>query len=243
MKNDNGVLIIAHRGASNVAPENTLKAFQKAIELKADYIEFDVHLTKDGELVIRHDANIPQSDGTMSLIKEMTIEELKGIDVGEGEKIPTFNELLEISKDNIGLLCEIKIQKIGKYLIEILKNEDLLETSMISSFIFCELKELNRIHSGLKLGLLLSERIISYQMVIKFCRKAKDNHFFAIHPYWRAVNKDIVEFAHSNNLKVNAWTEIYESINDSDLKELVNLGIDGLIHDDIEQAKRVIREN
>ncbi|MFX1365289.1 MAG: glycerophosphodiester phosphodiesterase [Promethearchaeota archaeon] len=242
MKNQHKILIIAHRGASNVAPENTLKAFQKAIELRADYIEFDIHQTKDRELVIRHDANISKLDGTMSLIRDMTLKELKAIDIGQGEKIPTLNELIEISKGNIGLWVEIKVQKLGKVLIEILKNEDLLETSIISSFIFRELQELKKIISGLKLGLILSEKMTSQRMVIKFCRKAIKNNFLAIHSYWRHINKEIVEFSHSNNLKVNAWTAIYESINDSDLKELVNLGIDGLIHNDIQQARRVIKE-
>lgn len=243
MKNNDEVLIIAHRGASSVAPENTLKAFQKAVELKADYIEFDVHQTKDGELVIRHDANISQSDGQMSSIKDMTLKDLKTIDVGQGERIPTLKELIKISKDNIGLQCEIKAQKISKDLFELLKKEDLLESSIFSSFNFRELLELQKLYTSLKLGLMISREILSSRIVIKFCKKAINNHFFAIHPYYKAVNKEIVEFAHSNNLMVNTWTNIYESIKDSELKELVNLGIDGLIHDDVQQAKRVIREN
>ncbi|MFX1500815.1 MAG: glycerophosphodiester phosphodiesterase [Promethearchaeota archaeon] len=243
MKYEDNILIIAHRGASNVSPENTLKAFQKAIELKADYIEFDVHQTRDGELVIRHDANISQSDGTISLIKDMTLKELKSIDVGQGERIPTLKELINLSKGRIGLQCEVKTQNLGKDLIEILKNEDLIETSIISSLIFRELQELQKMHSGLKLSLLLSEEMTSQRMMIKFCKIAIENEFFAIHPYWRSINKEIVEFSHSNNLMVNAWTHIYESIKDSDMKELVNLGIDGLIHDDIQQAKRVIRDS
>ena len=85
--------------------------------------------------------------------------------------------------------------------------------------------------------------MLSSRMVIKSCKKAINNNFFAIHPYWKAVNKEIVEFAHSNNLSVNLWTHIYEPIKDSDLKEVVQMGIDGLIHDDIQQAKRIIRKN
>ena len=243
MKNKKNILIIAHRGASSIAPENTLKAFQKAIDLNADFIEFDVYKSKDGELVIWHDAEISQKDGQMSFIKDLKLEKLKSIDVGEGEKITTLGEIIEIAKGRIGLQCEVKAQNFGKDLIGILKKEDLIETSIISSFIFSELLELQKLDSNLKLGLLLPKEILSSRMVIKFCKKAIDNNFFAIHPYWKAINKEIVDFAHSNNLLVNIWTHIYEPIEDSVLKEVVRMGIDGLIHDDIQQAKRVIREN
>ena len=77
MINKKKVLIIAHRGASNLAPENTLKAFKKAIELKADFIEFDVQQSKDGEIIIMHDANTFRTTGHFGLVREMTLEELK----------------------------------------------------------------------------------------------------------------------------------------------------------------------
>ena len=239
----NNVIIIAHRGASNIAPENTLRAFQKVVELKADYIEFDVYQSKDGELVIRHDANISKLDGQMSFIKDMTLKELKAIDVGEGETIPTLKELIKIAKGNIGLFCEVKDQNFSKDLIELLKKEDLIETSIISSFIFSELLELQKLRSSLKLGLLLSKEMFSPRMVIKFCQKVIDNNFFAIHPFWKAINKEIVKFAHSNNLLVNVWTHIYEPVKDSDLKEVIRMDIDGLIHDDILLVKKILNES
>ncbi len=238
----NKVTIFAHRGASNIAPENTLRAFQKAVELNAEYIEFDVHQSKDGEIVIKHDAYITQLDGKVNFIRDMTLEELKTIDAGDGESIPTLKELIKIAKGNIGLNCEVKAQKFSKDLIELLKKEDLIETSIFSSFIFSELLKLQKLQPSLNLGLILSEKLISPRMVIKFCKKAIDNNFFAIHPYWRTVNKEIIEFAHSNNLLINMWTQIYEPTEDSELKEVVRMGIDGLIHDDIQQARRIIRD-
>ncbi|MBA7511593.1 Glycerophosphodiester phosphodiesterase [subsurface metagenome] len=66
------VLIIGHKGASAIAPENTLKAFKKAIELKADLVEFDIHKTKDGEIVIIHDSDTLSITGVQGLIKDMT---------------------------------------------------------------------------------------------------------------------------------------------------------------------------
>lgn len=243
MKNDNKVLIMAHRGASSIAPENTLKAFQKAIELNADYIEFDVYKSKDGEFVIWHDNAFSQKDGETSFIKDMTLVNLKKIDIGEGETFTTLQELIELTKGKIGLNCEIKAQNIGKDIVGILKKENLTETTILSSFIFNELVSIKKLDSTLKLGLILTKDMISPRWVTKFCKKAINNNFFAIHPFWRTINKDIVEFAHSNGLLVNIWTYIYEPIKDSDLREVVKMGIDGLIHDDIQQAKRVIGED
>lgn len=70
-------MIVGHKGASSIAPENTLRAFRKAIELKADLIEFDVQLSKDNEMVINHDSNTFTTTGYNGLIKEMTLKELK----------------------------------------------------------------------------------------------------------------------------------------------------------------------
>ena len=243
MKNKNDVLIIAHRGASSIAPENSIKAFQKAIELNADYIEFDVYPSKDGEYIIWHDFAFSQKDGINHFIRDMTLAELKKIDIGDGESFATFQELIELTKGKIGLNCEIKAQDIGKDIVGILKKENLNEITILSSFIFNELLAIKNLDSSLKLALVLTRDLVSPRWVIKFCKKAINNNFYAIHPYWRAVNKDIVEFAHSNGLLVNTWTYIYEPIKDSELREVVKMGIDGLIHEDIQQARRVIGED
>ncbi|MFX1569712.1 MAG: glycerophosphodiester phosphodiesterase [Promethearchaeota archaeon] len=240
MKNNNEVLIMAHRGASSIAPENSIKAFQKAIELNADYVEFDVYPSKDGEYIIWHDFAFSQKDGKTHFIRDMTLAELKKIEIGEGETFVTLQELIELTKGKIGLNCEIKTQNIGKDIVGILKKENLDGTTIISSFIFNELLNIKNLDSNLKVGLILTKDLVSPRWVIRFCKKAINNNFFAIHPFWKAVNKDIVEFAHSNGLLVNIWTYIYEPIKDSDLREVVKMGIDGLIHEDIQQAKRVI---
>ena len=96
------VLLIGHRGASAIAPENTLKAFQKAIDLKADYVEFDVHQSMDGELIVIHDPNTFRSTGHKGSIEKMSLAEIKELDAGEGEKIPTLDEIIQITKGKIG---------------------------------------------------------------------------------------------------------------------------------------------
>lgn len=242
MRNDKEVLIIAHRGASSITTENTLKSFQKAIELEADYIEFDVHLSKDGEMVINHDAYITQRNGKTSYIKDMTLKELKTIDLGDGENIPTLNELIEIAKGKIGLLCEVKAQNLSRYLFKLLKQENLIERSIISSFSFNELVVLQKLEPSLKWGLILSLELVSARLLTRFNKKAANNNFFAVHPYWKAINGEYVKHAHDNNLRVNVWTDIYEHVNESELIEVLDMDIDGIIIDDIQLAKRVLNE-
>jgi len=107
--------ICAHRGASNTHPENTLAAFKEAIRLGAQMIEFDVALTKDGELVLMHDSTLDRTIDGSGPVKEKTLAELRQLDAGSwkgaqfrGERIPTLDEALEIMPLNIWLNVHLK---------------------------------------------------------------------------------------------------------------------------------------
>ena len=110
--------ILAHRGANKHAPQNTIPAFLKAIELGADGVENDVHLTKDGELVICHNYTIDETSDGKGNISDYTLEELKKFDFGSyfspdfaGTKIPTLHEFLEIADPFSIINVEIKSPK------------------------------------------------------------------------------------------------------------------------------------
>jgi glycerophosphoryl diester phosphodiesterase len=115
--------VIAHRGASAYAPENTLASFAKSIELEADWFELDVQLTKDGQVVVIHDGNLERVAGVKKSVAEMTLEEIKQVDVGSrfskefaGERIPTFDEALALMKNRTGVYVELKVAKHDKVL-------------------------------------------------------------------------------------------------------------------------------
>ena len=232
-------MIIAHRGASSIAPPNTLKSFQKAIELNADYIEFDIHESLDGEIVIIHDAYINDLSGDKKLIIDMELKELKALDVGEGENIPTLSELIKIAKGKIGLQCEVKVPGLSKDLVKLLDQENLIETSIISSFMFKELLKLQEINSKLKLALLIPPEIHSSRRLTKYCNKAIENNFYAIHPYFKSINNEVVKTIHDNDLLVNVWT-VNEKL---EIKEVLEMGVDGIISDDIQLVKQVLNRN
>src|SRR6266850_7844739 len=127
-------LIIAHRGASGDAPENTMAAFRLAMDSGADMIELDLHLSKDSALVVCHDSKLNRTARIKKTIKQLTLKELKKLDVGSwfhprfsGETIPTLEEVLKLTVNRIALNIEIKqgsslYPGIEKQLIELLES-------------------------------------------------------------------------------------------------------------------------
>ena len=108
-------VVIAHRGASYYAPENTMSAFAKAVEMKADMIELDITLTQDGEVVVLHDENVKRTTNGAGIARTMTLKELQALDAGlwfsekfRGERIPTLEEVLKWVKGKVSLNIEIK---------------------------------------------------------------------------------------------------------------------------------------
>ena len=122
--NNSGVYVVAHRGAHEGIPENTLAAYRRAIELGADFVEIDVRETKDGHLVSVHNESVDDyAKGTTGLVKDFTLAELKALDIGSrvgpewaNERIPTFEEILEVCKGKIGVYLDLKQASVNKIL-------------------------------------------------------------------------------------------------------------------------------
>ena len=114
--------LIAHRGASDAAPENTLAAVKKALQSQADFIEVDVHQTKDGAVILMHDATVNRTTNGQGAIANLTLAEIKKLDAGlwydsayRHERVPTLNEILQLVKGQKKLLIEIKKGQNGFY--------------------------------------------------------------------------------------------------------------------------------
>ena len=105
------IVRIAHRGASSQYPENTLLAFRKAIEIGVDYVEMDLHLTKDREIVVMHDETVDRTSNGTGFIWDQTLDELRKLDVGQGERIPTLTEVVDLVRPtSVRLLLELKYE-------------------------------------------------------------------------------------------------------------------------------------
>ena len=236
----NQILIMGHRGASIIVPENTLKAFEKAIDLKADFIEFDVQETLDGELVITHDEDIKRITGQDGIISKMTLNELKMLDFGEGEKIPTLEELVKLTKNRIKLNCEIKVKGITEKVIKIFRKWDILNTTIVSSFIHEELLAIQKLAPSVRLASLeptpgtIKIDWVRKKEMIEYCI---NNKLYAINPIVMMVDQQFIDYAHANDIKVFPWT-VDSRIS---IKKLIRLGADGIITNDITKVKDIIK--
>lgn len=160
--------IIAHRGASSLAPENTLPAFKKAIELHCDGIELDVHLSKDNEMVVIHDFFLNRTTDGSGLVANHTLNELKKLDAGiyfspefKGTKIPTLEEVFKLVKPykNLEVNIEIKIGKhdyigIEQKIIELIHKYSFENRAIVISFNKNSIKKVKELNSKIKTGIL-----------------------------------------------------------------------------------------
>ena len=235
-------LVIAHRGANKYAPQNTLAAFKKAYELGCDGFETDVHITKDGKVVICHNYTIDETSTGKGKIADMTLDELKGYDFGlyyskkfEGTEIPTLDEFLSfVETTDISVLnIEIKSPKeaetaIVKETIKAVKEHNLFDRLLISSFDPKLLNEAKMIDSKCKTGFLYSPKSPTLlQMAWRQLRFTKSIGCDAVHPHHVFVNKKFVEDAHNMGIKVNPWT--VDGVFTID--RLLKIGCDGIITD------------
>ena len=235
-------LIIAHRGANKYAPQNTLPAFKRAYELGCDGFETDVHITKDGKIVICHNYTIDETSTGKGKVADMTLDELKSYDFGsyfskkfEGTEIPTLDEFLSfVETTDISVLnIEIKSPKesetaIVKETIKAVKEHDLFDKLLISSFDPKLLIEAKMIDSKCKTGFLYSPKSPTLvKMIWRQLRYTKSIGCDAVHPHYSFVNKAFVENAHKMGIKVNPWTVDYPFVID----KLLKIGVDGIITD------------
>lgn len=233
-------LVITHRGANRYAPQNTIPAFERAVEIGTDGFETDVHITKDGHVVLCHNYTIDETSDGKGLISQMTLDELKSYDFGSyfsksftGTKIPTLDEFLTFVKDTgIKVLnIEIKSPKenetaIVRETIRLAKEHGLFEELLISSFDPKLLIEAKQIDPKCKTGLLYAPNHANfYSIVWRIVPYAKSIGCDAIHPPFVATTDSLVKRAHRAGLMVNPWTVD----NDRIIQRLIGFGVDGII--------------
>jgi glycerophosphoryl diester phosphodiesterase len=208
---------VAHRGASGYTPENTMAAFQKSVDMKADYIELDVQETKDGKLVVIHDVTLDRTTNGTGYVKDRTLEEIRKLDAGSsfsneftGEKVPTFEEVLDQFRGKTGILIELKAtyyypdmeQKVAKALKDRhmdLPNNDKI---IIQSFEFDAVKKMNELLPNVPDGVLTGNQAdLSNEKLSEISKYAE-----YVNPNQGLINPPIVKEIHDRGMGVMGWT-------------------------------------
>ena len=233
-------LVIGHRGNAVLAPENTLPAFEKAIELGADYVELDVQESKDGVIVVTHDANFSRTCGYNGNIWEMDYAQIASLDAGKkfnvsftGTKVPTLDEVIKLCKGKVKLLIELKtngheVDLAGRTL-QVVKDNDALDQIMIHSLSYEELEAVKEKEPKVKCGYIITIALGNYENL-----PAAD--FFTIET--TTATSDYVESIHKAGKFIFAWTVD----NGDDIEKVLNAQVDGIITNDISSVKSAIDE-
>ena len=209
---------IGHRGACGHEPGNTLRSFRKAIALKVNMVECDAHLTKDNRVVILHYGDVSKSTNGKGNVSDLTFKEIRKLDAGKREKIPTLEEVIKVCKNKCKLNIEIKGVKPAKKVAEIIVKENFVKQTIISSNHKESLLEAKK--KGIKTALIYWSTKTDWGQVLfdvsrllilpitkrLILKRAKEANVDIINLAMPLATKGMIKFLHENKLKVNVWT-------------------------------------
>lgn len=155
------MLVIAHRGASAVEPENTLRAFARAMEMGAQMIELDLHATRDGHVVVIHDDDLRHRTNLRGRVTQMTLDEVRRADAGKGERLPTLEETLELTRGKIQLYLEIKDPRAAAATVQMVRDFKCRDEVLLASFDLLLMKKLGEEIHDIELGLILGNATLN----------------------------------------------------------------------------------
>lgn len=243
---DNRRLLLGHRGAAAEAPANTVPAFKRAMEVGADGVELDVHLTRDGHVVVIHDETVTSVTGMPGRIREMTLAEIQRLDAGSyfgpqfaGTRIPTLDEALDAVGPQAVVNIEIKGTAIAsegleREVVRIVRAHGMSERVIISSFNPFRLWRIRYLAPELPRGMLHGPNTPPYVRDLWFLPVVQPD---ALHPHYTMVNAAYMKRAHQWAVRVNVWT-----VDDpAEARRLVELGVDSIITNDPARLREVVR--
>lgn len=219
----NNFLVIGHRGASGYEPENTLRSFEKALELGCSWIELDVHVVGD-QLVVIHDDDLSRTTDGFGLVSTSSFNYLRSLNAGKGEQVPTLQEVLDL----VGQRCRVNIELKGRGTAKLLstllrKRSSKRDQFLVSSFDHTELVQMD---PRFRRGAIWNQRVNS--LVEKTIALYADTLVVE----QSLISASLVEEAQGANLQIFGYT-----INEpADIREMLRLGLNGIFTDFPDQA-------
>ncbi|MBC7257726.1 MAG: hypothetical protein H5T65_00605 [Chloroflexi bacterium] len=249
------ILVVAHRGGAALAPENTLGAFANALNIGVDMVECDVHLSKDGELVVMHDPDLARTTDGKGFIYQMNFADIRKFNAAAkfkgapwpAEPVPTLGEVLDLVKGKAQVQIEIKVEKIfGRYpgieqkVVDAVKARDMVDDVIIISFDFPTIVEVKKIDPRFKTGALLSNTTLSLnaakpheQFVADVIAQTGADY---IMPSSAGVSDLLVNAVHARGLKIGVWT-----VNSpGEMRRMAEWGVDAITTNDPIELKKVL---
>jgi len=236
--------VIAHRGASGHAPENTFAAFQRAVELGAAFIETDLHVTRDGRFVALHDDTVERTTNGSGNVHDFTLDELREVDAGlwfdrdfMGQRVPTLEEILEFSrKHDVVFYLELKYPAVwgmDHALVAALQKAQSAPRTIVISFDPSTLTPLRRLDPSIMTGLLVEgAKEDSIEVAIELGARQ-------LCPKASSVTPQLVDKAHRADLQVVTWT-----VNDPpSMRAMISAGVDGIMTDFPDRLRALIEDS
>jgi len=221
------LVVTAHRGASYVAPENTLSAMSAAVESGAEFAELDVGLTRDGQVVLMHDRTVDRTTNGTGDLGAFSLEELEALEAGSwfseefgGEPIPTLREVIQFARGKLKLNIEIKTSReepaIAAAVVEIIRSEGFVKDCMVTSFSRETVEEVKRIAPEIRTGFIFGE---------DYPEDVFEGGWEVLSANHEVVDSLFVARAIQGGKSVHVWT-----VDERDLMlRLIGLGVDGII--------------
>jgi glycerophosphoryl diester phosphodiesterase len=211
------MIIMGHRGAPALEPENTLLSIGRAMEIGVDAVEIDVRLSKDKEIVVIHDSTVDRTTNGIGPVSTHTLEEMKKLDAGKGETIPTLQEVIDLIGNKVRIVVELKQEGTEKRVVELVRTNNLVNNVYVISFWHRLVKTVKEIDSRIKTGVLL------VGCPVDACIATSASADALVMKY-SFVDGKFVEIAHKEGLKVFIW-----NIDDRNLLEpYADMRVDGI---------------
>jgi len=191
--------IVGHRGAPVEEPENTLGSFQRALALGVAGVELDVQLTKDGRLAVIHDETLDRTTNGKGRVKDFTLAELQKLDAGRGEPVPCLEEVFDLVRGKAHLLVEMKQPEAALALLGFFRDHRAFEFAQVISFWHPAVKALKEAEKRLQTGVLMVGCPVDPAGLARAARAS------TLVLNYRYVNRELVEAAHRQEIRVIAW--------------------------------------
>jgi len=217
--------LFAHRGAKGHEPENTLAAFAKALDLGARWMETDVYVVED-ELVVFHDGRLERTTNGTGYVSESSLEYLRSLDAGKGQRIPFLTEVLDLIEGKSGINIELKgpgtATRVAVLIKQLLTNTSWRRDQFIvSSFDIPELLAFVRMMPEIRVG------VLTANIPLDYAEFAEPLNAWSIHASMEFINREFVDDAHGRGKKLFVYTVNHPE----DYERLRKLGIDGVFSD------------